>query len=250
MQTKPPRTVNEWITELNSADPQRREQALATLAVLAPSSGRAAAALRAAGVTDLRALTTATGRDAAPDDRRERAQARRLYWVSLLLPLAALSLICLGPMAFVYPLLLLVLVVMSLRSPAPFVFWHTCQWLLLTVACALLLAVPFISVGRDSFPVGAILLLGGLWYGGNIVGLVQAGAGHCWSWKFLEPGAELPRPWARPAIAGYSPPAPAVSPAPPPRTAAGWLHQFRSGTAEERQAALAQLEALGEVEVF
>jgi len=52
MQNRPPRTVDEWLRELNAGDALRRQRAVEALAVLAPSNRKAADALRAAAAGD------------------------------------------------------------------------------------------------------------------------------------------------------------------------------------------------------
>jgi hypothetical protein len=59
MPNRPPRTVDEWISELGTADTARRQKAIEILAALAPSSARAAKALRAIGINDIPAVRRA-----------------------------------------------------------------------------------------------------------------------------------------------------------------------------------------------
>ena len=217
-------------------------------------------------------MATLKEENATKQAKAERDTARRLYLVSLWTPFLILGLPCLGP-------IFLILFLSSLTSSHPFARWHTVQWTLLTVA-----AVSLGVVGWDS---GGFLILTTIsgWYLGNFIGWQQVNRGDCWLWKLWNDAAELPRPWAlapdaAPAAEAAMPstasadklPVPVpVAPTPTapaePHAAfaqgralvlqgqqdeavAYFLAAFRDGPPNLRRRAVAELEKLGEVEVF
>lgn len=196
----------------------------------------------------------------------ERNGARWLYLLSLCSPLLVVSVLWLGPLAFLLPLAILYLLFSGLFSRHAFVRWHAGQWALLTLSAALVGA----SYWSDYGECAGLIAIGG-WYIGNLIGLRQASRGECWLWKRIVPSAELPRPWPKPetsAAPTVSVPstAPNVSPADSqaaieqgrsllgqdkrPEAVACFLCAFRDGPPDLRRRALTELEKLGEVETF
>jgi hypothetical protein len=194
----------------------------------------------------------------------ERNGARQLYLLTLLLPLIALPLVCLGPVAFLLPLLYLYLLFSGLFSRRAFVQWHARQWLLWSLACGALGVCGFfmavISSGRGEASLVASLsglVIGGGWWLGNLVGMWQAYRGDCLLWSLWAPSAPLPRPWKEAQATGpdyedilsrgqklsiYS-----------HRHAEAvecFMQVFRAGPPTLRRRAIIELDKLGEVEVF
>ncbi len=205
--------------------------------------------------------------------KAERDGARWLY----LLSLCSLMLIPLSPYIGLFGVLLvlplLALVVAGFFSKHAFVRWHTGQWTLFTVPAALLAFWRVNSIFGsyyDSFSDNAcfFLIVFGCWYVGNIVGLRQVPQGRCWLWNWLAPTSQLPRPWAAsPASPATSLPVSAPDTLADPRLAlvkgdlllnandragaiAAFMAIFHNGPPELRQQAVAELEKLGEVEMF
>src|SRR6185295_17098438 len=106
----------------------------------------------------------------------ERNGARQLYIWSLLLPLLAVPLACLGPVIFLLPLLFLYLLFSGLFSRLAFVSWHTRQWLggsLFFGGIAVFGLLPFVSNLRGG--PWLVVRLGGLvmgvgWWLSNLFG--------------------------------------------------------------------------------
>ena len=217
-------------------------------------------------------MTTLKEENATKQAQAERGAARRLYLVSLWTPFLILGLPCLGP-------IFLILFLSSLTSSHPFTRWHTVQWTLLTVVAA---SFGMVGWGFDN---SLILTAIGGWYLGNYVGLQQVNRGNCWLWRWWDNAAELPRPWAlapdaapvaeaaMPSTASADklpvpvPVAPTpTAPAEPhaafaqgrslilqgqqDKAVACFLAAFRDGPPNLRRRAVAELEKLGEVEVF
>jgi hypothetical protein len=202
----------------------------------------------------------------AEQAKAERAGARRLYllslWLPLLLPLSA----CLGPLALLWPLIILGLVAVGFFSRHAFVRWHTGQWTLLTFPAALFALWSLSSIFNDyygntsGYMCFALISIGG-WYLGNIIGFRQARRGRCWLWGWLAPTTQLPRPWAAtPAVPAASMSADSYTALEQGRSLlkadrraeaiASLMDAFRNGSPDLRQQAVAELEKLGEVEMF
>ncbi len=217
-------------------------------------------------------MTTLKEENATKQAQAERGAARRLYLVSLWTPFLILGSPCLGP-------IFLILFLSGLTSSHPFTRWHTVQWTLLTMVAA--------SFGVFGWNFNGLLILTAIggWYLGNFIGWQQVNRGDCWLWKLWNDAAELPRPWAlapdaasvaeaampsaTPAdkLPGPVPVAPMPTVPAEPHAAfaqgrslvlqgqqgeavASFLTAFRDGPPNLRRRALAELEKLGEVEVF
>jgi hypothetical protein len=198
----------------------------------------------------------------------ERSDARRLYRLSLWSPVLLITgLVILAPLVLFYYLFT------GRRSRYAFVRWHTAQWIMLTLVTAL-----FGVISWDSGICWILIAIGG-WYLGNYAGLRQVNRGNCWLWRWWDDAADLPRPWASapdtaavtaaPTVTLPSPAPAVLTPTEPAEPHAAFargqsfalqgqrdeavtcfLAAFRGGPPDLRRRAVAELEKLGEVEVF
>lgn len=202
----------------------------------------------------------------------ERNAARQLYLWSMLLPLLAIPLACLGPALLLVPLVFLYFLISGFRSKHPFVRWHAGQWLLLSMgwgAFAACGALPIV-LGTMRGSVSAMVFLGSLvigggWWFSNLFGSWQVSQGNCWIWSMWSASAPLPRSWKQLEL--NPPVAQATSPIDWPgllargQTMSNYGHRraeavdcfmrvFQAGPPTLRRQAVIELERLGEVEVF
>ena len=213
--------------------------------------------------------------------KKEEQRSRRFYWLLLLSPFVTVPWAALGLMSLPYyaplhlrliaagvPGLFFTLLLFGWLSPHLYVRRHMQQALLLA-GLRLASGLLFLSLLEETFL--WFLGSGSLWLFGSIWGWNQVVLGDCWLMRQLGEGKQLPRPWtkSKPTPAKKSPPETRlnvvgaldgrkalsraqflldrrqVAQAVVYLTAA-----FRAGPAEVRQQAVAQLEAIGEVELF
>lgn len=151
--------------------------------------------------------------------------------------------------------LVFLILLLGLRSPYQFVRRHAQQALLLA-ALVTGLVWAFIGLELVSADVATLVILFA-WLGGSFWGWQQVGRGDCWLMRVRGEGDQLPRLWATPEE--EHPVEPVFeqnhiehSPGQGGKDAnvARLLTTFRNGSPEERQQAAAELEKLGEVEMF
>lgn len=207
--------------------------------------------------------------------KAERNAARQLYLWSMLLPMLAIPLACLGPTIVLLPLLYLYFLVVGFRSKHLFVRWHTGQWLLFSMGWGMFAicgALPFmVGAMRGSASLVACLgslVIGGGWWLSNLFGLWQVRQGNCWIWSMWSVSAPLPRSWNQPEAnlpivqtAASSAQTDWQSLLTRGRTMSNYSHRrteavecfrrvFQAGPPALRRLAIIELERLGEVEVF
>ena len=164
--------------------------------------------------------------------------ARQVYWWLLLAPVVAVpcwasQAVSIGGnfnfiasiWAAAIPLVFYLPIFTWMTSNRPFLRAHATQGaILLGLRC---LSAILVTLDFETF--GSLLIANFLlWLGGGVVGLDMVKHKYAWMDNIHA----------------------TVESATPTKTAAAWLQQFRTGTPSQRAEALADLEKMGEVEVF
>jgi TolB protein len=156
------------------------------------------------------------------------------------------------------PGVLLLVLLIPLGSRMVYVRRHA-QQAVFFAALRVLSTVLIVGLSRGQLIALWVVVNGGLWLFGGVWGLRQVRRGDCWLMRVRGEGSELPRPWAvKPALppAGTSA---AISPGlseahtgeeGQEATIERLRQMLRTGSPQERQWAIASLQALGEIEEF